>query len=106
MTAPDRPAQQHSPAPRSKRTTMEQKTGTVAAASMLAAVLCYVSLCAGHPGWALALSVVSLPLGLIGLLWSASPRVSGGILSIFAMLLGLVGVVLSILALVGVVLLG
>lgn len=80
---------------------MEQKTGTVAAASMIAAVLCYVALCAGHPGWALALSVVSIPLGLVGLMWAASPRVSGGILSILAMLLGLVGIVLSILALIG-----
>lgn len=85
---------------------MEQKTGTVAAASMIAAVLCYVSLCAGQPLLALALAVVSLPLGLVGLVWAASPRVSGGILSILAMLLGLVGIVLSILALIGYVLIG
>lgn len=85
---------------------MEQKTGTVAAASMLAAVLCYIAICAGHPWVGLALAIVSLPLGLVGLLWAASPKVSGGILSIFAMLLGVVGVVLSILAGIGAILVG
>ena len=80
---------------------MEQKTGTVAAASIVAALLCYAALCGGHAGWALFLAVLSLPLGLIGLLWSASPRVSGGILSIFAMLLGAIGVVASILGIMG-----
>jgi hypothetical protein len=73
---------------------------------MLAAVLCYVAICSGNPWVGLALAIVSLPLGLLGLLWSASPRVSGGILSIFAMLLGLVGVVLSILVGVGAILVG
>jgi hypothetical protein len=83
---------------------MEQKTGTVAAGSIVAAVLCYVAICSGHPWWGLAMGIVSIPLGLIGLLWSASPRVSGGILSIFAMLLGAVGIVLSILAGIGAIL--
>jgi hypothetical protein len=83
---------------------MEQKTSAVAAGAMVAAVVCYIAICTGNPGWGLVLSLLSLPLGLVGLLWSASPRAGGGAVSIFAMLLGVVGVVLSILGLLGVLL--
>jgi hypothetical protein len=73
----------------------------IAAGAMLAAAFSYVAICTGNPGWGLLLAILSLPLGLVGLLWSASPRVSGGIMSIFAMLLGIVAAVLSILGLMG-----
>jgi hypothetical protein len=80
---------------------MDQKTGGAAVASIVAAGLCYVAICMGHPWWGLVAAIVSLPLGLAGFLWSASSKVSGGILSIFAIGLGLVGIVLSILVGVG-----
>lgn len=83
------------------RTRIDQKTGMAATFSILSAVGSYIAICAGHPGWALLLSIISIPLGLLGLIISASPRVKGGILSIFAMVLGIVGVVVSLLAVAG-----
>ena len=81
---------------------MEQRTGCAASLSIVAAVGCYISVCVGQPGLGILLSMVSLPLGLLGLLMSASPRVSGGLLSIVAMVLGAIGLVLSIVAAAGV----
>ena len=82
---------------------MDQRTGVAATLSILAAIGSYIAVCAGHPGWGLLLAVISIPLGLVGLVMAASPRVSGGILSIVAMVLGLLGVVVALLGVIGVV---
>ena len=82
---------------------MDQRTGVAATLSILAAIGSYIAVCAGHPGWGLLLAVLSVPLGLVGLIMAASPRVSGGIMSIVAMVLGIVGIVVALLGVVGVV---
>jgi len=83
--------------------TIDQKTGTAAAISIVAAIGSYILVCAGHPVWALIAAIVSIPAGLIGLAMSASPKIKGGLMSIVAIVLGLIGIVFSILGIVGVI---
>ena len=81
---------------------MDQRTGIAATLSILAAIGSYIAVCAGHPGWGLLLAILAIPLGLVGLVMAASPRVSGGILSIVAMVLGVVAIVFAVLGIIGV----
>lgn len=82
---------------------IEQRTGIAAAISILAAVGSYILTCMGHPVWGLILALISVPAGIIGLVMAASPRVSGGILSIVAIILGAIGVLVAVLGIVGVI---
>ncbi|MFO7962986.1 MAG: hypothetical protein R6U50_03610 [Desulfobacterales bacterium] len=83
---------------------MEQRTGTSATFSIVAAVGSYLLTFTGHPVWGLIVGFISLPLGLAGIIFAASPRVSGGILSLAAILLGVGAVAVSILGIIGVIL--
>jgi hypothetical protein len=56
--------------------------------------------CSGHPIWGLVLAILAIPLGLIGLLRSASREVHGGMTSIIAIVVGLLGIAVAIIALV------
>jgi hypothetical protein len=76
---------------------MNQKTGAAAIVAILAAIGSYIATCTGHGFWGLMLSIVGVIAGVIGLLMAASPKVSGGILSIVAIAMSLVGVVLGFL---------
>jgi hypothetical protein len=74
---------------------MNQKTGVAAIVAILAAVGSYIATCSGHGFWGLLLSILGVIAGVIGLLMAASPKVSGGILSIVAILMSLAGVALG-----------
>ena len=80
---------------------MDQRTGCAASASIVAAIGSFIAACAGAPGLGILLAIVSIPAGLVGLIMSASPRVSGGMMSIAAMVLGAIGLVFSIVAATG-----
>lgn len=80
-----------------------QPNGIAATLAILAAAGSYFTTCGGYPGWGLLLSLVSVPLGVIGLVMSVSPRVAGARLSIAAIGLGAIGVVVAILGLIGVI---
>ena len=54
--------------------------------------------CSGHPTRGLVLAVISIPLGLIGFVRAASPEVKGGFASIFAIIIGIVGVAVALIA--------
>lgn len=82
---------------------IEQRTGIAAAISILAAVGSYILTCMGHPVWGLILALISVPAGITGLVMAASPRVSGGILSIVAIILGAIGVLVAVLGIIGVI---
>lgn len=82
---------------------MQQKIGIAATLAILAAGISYALTCSGHPIWGLLLALLSIPLGLAGLVMAASPRVSGGILSIVAVALGAIGILVSVLGIVGVI---
>ncbi len=82
----------------------DQQTGAAAMASILAAGGSFIASCTGHPGWGMVLALLSIPLGLFGLVMSASPRVKGGAMSLAAIVLGVIGLVFSVLGTIGVVL--
>lgn len=80
---------------------MLQRTGLAATLSIIAAIGAFVILFTGHPGWALLAAGVAVLAGIIGLISAASPRVSGGVLSIAAIVLGVVAFAFSVLGSVG-----
>ena len=48
--------------------------------------------------------VVSIPLGVIGMILAASPRVGGGLISLLAIILGMAAIGIGVLGIVGVIL--
>lgn len=78
-----------------------QRTATAAILSILAAIASFFATFTGHPIWGLVLGLASLPLGVVGLVTAASPRVSGGLLSIAGMILGIIALGLSVLGMIG-----
>lgn len=78
-----------------------QQTGAAATVAILAAIIGWIVLFARYPGWSFWLNIVAVVAGIIGLLMAASPRVSGGIASIIAIVLGAVGVILAIFGMAG-----
>ena len=82
---------------------MGQKTGAAAILSIIAAVGSYFLTFSAHHVWGLVTAILSIVLGIFGMLMAVSPRVSGGIISIIAIILGAIGVLVAILAMVGAV---
>ena len=80
---------------------MDQRTGTPAILAIIAAISGFVLIFTGNPGWGLLLEVAAGALGVIGLVMAASPRVSGGLISIAAMIIAVLGLGVSVLGLVG-----
>jgi hypothetical protein len=80
---------------------MEQRTGTAATLAIIAAIGGFVLVFAGNPGWALLVQIIAGILGAVGLIMAASPRVSGGILSIAAIVIAIFGLGVAVLALIG-----
>ncbi len=80
---------------------MPQQLTLSALLSILAAGGSFLIVCMGHPVWGLVAALISLPLGLLGVLQSSSPRLRGGFISVFAIILGVVGVLFSILGILG-----
>ena len=79
----------------------EQKTGTLAAGAIIAAVLSFILTFSGHPVFGLFSAIISLPLGVFGLMMAASPRVGGGLLSIVAIVLGVFAIGVAIVGGIG-----
>lgn len=84
---------------------MNQKTGIAAALSLICALTSYFATFSGNPLIGFLLALVSIPLGILGVFMAASPRVSGGIMSIFAIILGGFGLAIALMGMVGVILL-
>lgn len=82
---------------------MNQRVGTSAAISLIAAIGSFAATCTGHPFWGLLAAAVSIPAGGIGLAMSASPRIRGGFMSLAAIGLGLLGMIAAILGMVGLI---
>jgi len=79
----------------------EQKTGALATGAIIAAVLSFILTFAGHAVWGFISALISIPLGIIGVLMAASPRVGGGLLSIAAIVLGVIAFGVAVLGGVG-----
>jgi hypothetical protein len=82
---------------------MTQKTGVAATISLIAAILSWIITFTGHPIWGMVLGLISIPAGIMGFLMAASPRVSGGVLSIIGIVLGILGLGIAVLGLIGVI---
>jgi hypothetical protein len=83
---------------------IEQKTGTAATIAIVASIASVILTFTTHPGWGLIVALMAVFSGVIGFVMAASPRVSGGILSIVSIVLGVFGLGLAILGIVGVIL--
>lgn len=80
---------------------IEQRTGTAATLAIIAAIGGFVLIFTGNPGWGLLVELFAGVLGAVGLIMAASPRVSGGMLSIAAIVLAVLGLGISVLGLIG-----
>lgn len=83
---------------------MNQKAGTAATIAIIAAIGSFFLTFTGNPVWGLVTAVLAIVLGLVGVIVSASPKVGGGLMSSFSVILGIFGVGISILVLIGIVL--
>jgi hypothetical protein len=83
---------------------MEQRTGAMAIGAIIAAVVSFFFTFTGHPFWGLISAIISVPLGFIGVMMAASPRVGGGMLSIAAIIIGVLAMGVAVLGFIGVVL--
>jgi hypothetical protein len=82
---------------------IEQKTGLIAILSIVSAIAAFFAIFSGSPILGLLLSLAAIPLGIFGVFRAASPRVSGGILSIFGIVLGGFGLLVAVLGVVGLI---
>ena len=78
-----------------------QQIGMTALLALLAAIAGVVAVFVGQPGWGLVFAVCAALLGAIGFFMSASPRVSGGMISIVAIVIAVFGIGLSVLGVIG-----
>lgn len=83
---------------------MNQKTGTAAILAITVVIVSWISIFSGHPFWGFLLAALAVLFGIIGFIRAASPRVSGGILSILSIALGGVGFLLALLGIMGAIL--
>jgi hypothetical protein len=80
---------------------MGQKTGIFATLAIIAAVASFFLTFSGHRILALVLAVFSIPLGALGVIMAASPRVGGGLVSIIAIGLGVFAAGVAVLGMIG-----
>jgi hypothetical protein len=80
---------------------VEQRTGTAATLAIISAVGGFILIFTGNPGWGLLAEIVAGFLGAVGLVMAASPRVSGGMLSITALVIAFFGLGVSVLGIIG-----
>jgi hypothetical protein len=73
---------------------------TASIVAIIAAIVSFVMSGQGREFWGLFLALLAIGAGMIGGAKALSPRVSGGILSILAVILGAIAVVFALIALV------
>jgi hypothetical protein len=81
---------------------MQQKSSTSAIVAILAAVGSYLMSFSGRPFWGMLAALIALPFGVFGLIRAASPRVGGGLLSLIALVLGVLAMGVAVLVMIGV----
>jgi len=75
-----------------------QRMGLAAILAVVASLGSMFFSCSGHPGRGLTLAVLSVPFGLFGFIRAASPEVKGGMASIMAIIIGIVGIAVALIA--------
>ncbi|MCL7489600.1 MAG: hypothetical protein M8357_15650 [Desulfobulbaceae bacterium] len=81
----------------------DQKAGTVATIAIIAAIGSIVLVFTGNPIWGLIAAITAVLMGIIGVVLSSSPKIGGGLMSIFAIILGLVDIGLAVMGIIGVI---
>jgi hypothetical protein len=79
---------------------MNEKTGTMAVIAIIAAIASYFLTFSGHTVYGMVLALIAIPFGIGGFVMAASPRVSGGIISIISILLGVFAIGVAIIAMI------
>jgi hypothetical protein len=82
---------------------LRQKTGLAAIFSIIAALGSYYMSFTGSYIIGFLLALIAVPLGILGLVMAASPRVSGGLISIAAIVFGGFGLIVAVFAMIGVI---
>jgi hypothetical protein len=81
--------------------TMDDRTAPrrslAAKLAIAAAIGGMIATFAGHRGWGLFAGIAAIAFGVLGLLISLSPGVRGGVMSGFALVMGLLGVGIAVL---------
>jgi hypothetical protein len=80
---------------------VSQRRGTSAVIAMILAVLSIILTFSGSAVLGLVLALAAIVAGAIGLASSASPRVSGGMTSIAAVVIAIFGLGLAVLRMIG-----
>ncbi len=79
---------------------MNQRTGIFATMAIIAAIVSYFLTFSGHKLIGVLAALLSIPLGISGFVMAASPRVSGGILSIIAIVAGVFAIGIAVVAMI------
>ncbi len=79
---------------------MNQRTGIFATLSIIAAIASYFLTFNGYKLYGLLAALLSIPFGIGGFIMAASPRVSGGIMSIISILLGVFAIGIAVVAMI------
>jgi hypothetical protein len=77
-----------------------QVRSTASVVAIISAIVSFVMSARGREGVALICAVVAIGAGFLGGLRALSPRVSGGLLSIAAVVLGVIATVVALIAFV------
>lgn len=80
-----------------------QKAGTVATLAIVAAIISFIVTFSGSPILGLLTALLAIVLGIVGVVVSASPRIGGGLMSIIAIGLGALDLGIAILGFIGVI---
>ncbi|MGB3221447.1 MAG: hypothetical protein WBB23_01455 [Desulforhopalus sp.] len=81
----------------------DQKSGTVATVAIISAVISIFLTFTGSPIWGIVVALLAVVLGIIGVIVSASPKIGGGLISVLAILLGIVDLGIAVLGVIGVI---
>jgi len=74
-----------------------QQIEVTAVLAFVGAITAVVMIFVGKPGWGILLAVCAAVLGAVGFLLQASPPVRGGVIRIFAIIIAIFGIGLSVL---------
>jgi hypothetical protein len=72
--------------------------------AIAAAIVSIVASVTGHPIWGIVAGLLGVLLSAMGFLSAASPKVRGGMLSVSALVLSVIGLGLAVLVSIGVIL--
>lgn len=79
-----------------------QKASASALTALAAAGVSIIATFSGYPLWGVFAALLCLPLAVFGLIFAVSPRVGGGLMSVVAVLIGILASLLALSSMVGV----